>query len=93
MRRPVTAADGHISPAIVSEEQLQAVPEDRRPCVTLTQLMMPFAKLAKADLDEDLSDVLSRLDPAAPFVTVWHEGQLLGVVTEGRLIARMQTAR
>ncbi len=86
----VTGADGHLA-GIVSEEQLRAVPEERRPFVALTQLMVPFAKLAKADPDEQLFDVLSRLNPAAPFVTVWREGKLLGVVPKGRLIARMQS--
>ena len=69
-------------------EQLQAVPEERRPYVALAQLMVPFTKLAKADPDEDLSDVLARLNPTAPVVTVWREGKLLGVVPRRRLLAR-----
>lgn len=87
----VTGADGTLA-GIVSEDQLRAVPEERRPYVSLTQLMVPFAKLAKADPDEELSDVLSRLNPAAPFVTVWRGGKLLGIVPKARLLARMQSA-
>ena len=87
----VTGADGNLA-GIVSEEQLRAVPEERRPYVALTQLMVPFSKLAKADPDEELSDVLSRLNPTAPFVTVWREGKLLGIVTKARLLARLQSA-
>ncbi len=87
----ITGADGNVA-GIVSEEQLQAVPEERRPYVSLTQLMVPFAKLAKADPDEELADVLSRLNPSSPLVTVWREGKLLGVVPKGRLLARLQAA-
>ena len=87
----VTRADGAIE-GIVVEEQLQAVPEERRPYVALAQLMVPTSRLAKADLDDDLSDVLSRLDPTAPIVTVWREGRLLGVVPSRRLMARLRSA-
>jgi CBS domain-containing protein len=86
----VTREDGALA-GIVSEEQLQAVPEERRPYVPLAQLMVPFTKLAKADPDEDLSDVLARLNPTAPVVTVWREGKLLGVVPRRRLMARLQS--
>ncbi len=85
----ITGADGNVA-GIVSEEQLQAVPEERRPYVSLTQLMVPFAKLAKADPDEELADVLSRLNPSSPMVTVWREGKLLGVVPSRKLLARLQ---
>ena len=77
---------------IVSEDQLSAVPEDQRPYVPLGQLMVPFNKLARADLDEDLSVVLSRLNPRTPVVTVWRDGKLLGVVPKKKLLARMQQA-
>jgi Zn-dependent protease len=77
---------------IVSEDQLQAIPYDRREFVSLTSLMVPFNKLAKADPDDALADVLTRLNPAAPIVTVWREGKLLGVITKRKLIARLTTA-
>jgi len=77
---------------IVSEDQLRAVPEDQRPYTPLGQLMVPFNQLARADLDEDLSDVLSRLNPRTPVVTVWRDGKLLGVVPKTKLLARMQQA-
>ncbi len=85
----VTRADGVLE-GIVAEEQLRALPELRRPHVALAQLMVPMSRVAKADLDEDLSDVLPRIDPMAPIVTVWREGRLLGVVPRGRLLARLQ---
>ena len=42
-----------------------AVPADQRPWVMLTQLMVPFDRVAQADPDEDLTDVLPRLNPCA----------------------------
>lgn len=88
----VTRPDGSIE-GIVAEERLQSVPEGNRPYVSLSQLMVPVSQVAKADLDEDLSDVLPRLDPMAPIVTVWREGRLLGVVPRRRLLARLQPTR
>ena len=77
---------------IVSEEQLLALPYERRPYVALSTLMVPMQQVAKADPDEELSQVLGRLNPAAPFVTVWREGKLLGVVPRARLLARLKAA-
>jgi Zn-dependent protease len=85
----VARDDGELA-GIVSEDQIQAVPEDRRPYVPLGQLMVPFSQLARADLDEDLADVLSRLNPRTPVVTVWEDGKLLGVVPKKKLLARIQ---
>jgi Zn-dependent protease len=85
----ITTADGRLA-GIVSEDQLKAVPEERRPYVALAQLMLPLNRIARADPDEDLSNVLSRLNPTAPFVTVWREGKLLGVVPTKRLLASMR---
>jgi hypothetical protein len=59
----------------------------------LTQLMVPFHDLAKASLDEDLSTVLPRLDPLRPVVTVWNDGELLGIVHPKRLQERLEQAR
>lgn len=78
---------------LVLEDQLWAVPFDRRPLVMLTQLMVPFNNLAKASLDEDLSTVLPRLDPRRPVVTVWNDGKLLGIVHPKRLQERLEAAQ
>lgn len=84
--------DGHLD-GLVLEDQLWAVPFDRRPLVMLTQLMVPFTNLARAGLDEDLSSVLPRLNPLRPVVTVWNDGTLLGIVHPKRLQERLEQAK
>ena len=88
----VVGDDGELD-GLVLEDQLWAVPFDRRPLVMLTQLMVPFNNLAKASLDEDLATVLPRLDPLRPIVTVWNDGKLLGIVHPKRLQERLQQAQ
>ncbi len=78
---------------LVLEDQLWAIPAEQRPWVMLTQLMIPFDRLARAAPDEDLSNVLSRVNPAKPVVTVWDDGRLLGVVPAARLQERLGAAR
>ena len=84
--------DGHLD-GLVLEEQLWAVPSERRAMVMLTQLMVPFANLAKASPDEDLAAVLPRLNPLRPIVTVWKGDQLLGIVPPKRLEERLKQAQ
>ncbi len=78
---------------LVLEDQLWAIPTERRAMVMLTQLMVPFNKLAKASPDEQLSSVLPRLNPLRPVVTVWKDGKLLGVVPPQRLRDRLTSAQ
>jgi len=78
---------------LVLEDQLWAIPTERRAMVMLTQLMVPFSKLAKASPDEDLSSVLPRLNPLRPVVTVWKDDQLLGIVPPNRLRDRLARAQ
>lgn len=78
---------------LVLEEQLWTVPSERRTMVMLTQLMVPFNKLAKASPDEDLAAVLPRLNPLRPVVTVWNDEKLLGIVPPKRLEERLQQAQ
>ncbi len=80
----VTGSDG-VPQGLVLEEQLWAVPADERPWVLLTQLMVPFDVLARADVDEDLATVLPRVNPARPVVTVWSGGRLVGMIPAKRL--------
>lgn len=87
----IEQANGDLA-GVVSEEQLLSLPVERRPFVPLASLMTPFDRVAQADPDEELSAVLSRLNPSAPFVTVWREGKLLGVVPRARLIAKLKSA-
>ena len=88
----VVDEDGHLD-GLVLEEQLWAVPAERRAMVMLTQLMLPFDKLAKASPDEDLAAVLPRLDPLRPVVTVWDDDRLLGIVPPKRLQERLKQAQ
>lgn len=83
---------GHLD-GLVLEEQLWAVPAERRALVMLTQLMVPFSSLAKASPDEDLAAVLPRLNPLRPVVTVWNGDQLLGIVPPKRLEERLKQAQ
>ena len=84
----VEDADGQLQ-GLVAEDQLWNVPEDQRATMRLTQLMIPFSRLAKADPDDDVADVLSRLNPIAPIVTVWRDGRLLGVVPAATIRNRL----
>lgn len=77
---------------LVLEDELWAIPADQRPWVMLTQLMVPFDGMAKADPDEDLSAVLPRLNPQRPVVTVWQNGHLVGMVSPKRLHDRLASA-
>jgi Zn-dependent protease len=88
----VVGDDGQLD-GLVLEDQLWAVPFERRPIVMLTQLMVPFNNLAQASLDEDLATVLPRLDPRRPIVTVWNDGKLLGIVHPKRLQERLDAAQ
>ena len=85
----VEGLDGKLA-GLVTEAQLLALPEPMRPRVRLSSLMVPFSSLAQAGPDEDLADVLARVDPRRPLVTVWDHGELLGVVPEQRLLARLR---
>jgi Zn-dependent protease len=87
----VVDADGELD-GLVLEDQLWAIPADRRAMVMLTQLMVPFDKLAKASVDEELAMVLPRLNPLRPVVTVWKGDQLLGIVPPKRLRERLTAA-
>ena len=88
----VVGDDGELD-GLVLEDQLWAVPSENRSLTMLTQLMVPFTNLAQASLDEDLSTVLSRLDPRRPVVTVWNDGKLLGIVHPKRLEERLKQAQ
>jgi Zn-dependent protease len=87
----VEGNDGQLK-GLVAEDQLWMVPEPQRPGVLLTQLMVPFSRLARAELDEEVTSVLPRLNPLAPMVTVWREGRLVGVVTADALKRKMADA-
>ena len=74
---------------IVTEDEMWAIPAEQRPWVMLTQLMTPVDRVARATADENLTDVLPRINPANPVVTVWHEGKLIGMVPPRKLRERL----
>ncbi|CAN5492672.1 site-2 protease family protein [soil metagenome] len=78
---------------LVLEDQLWAIPAEQRPWVMLTQLMIPMSLVARAGPDEELSSVLSRLNPTRPLVTVWDDDRLLGVVPPARLKEQLRAAQ
>jgi Zn-dependent protease len=75
----VRGAGGSLD-GLVLEDQLWAVPADRRAWTMLTSLMAPLDRLPRADVDDDLAVVLPRVHPLRPVITVWRDGRLLGVV-------------
>lgn len=77
---------------LVLEDELWAVPAEQRQWVMLTQLMVPFDGTAQAAPDEELSAVLSRLNPRRPVVTVWQNGHLVGMVPPHRLRDQLSAA-
>lgn len=84
----VTDDDGKLQ-GLVLEDELWAIPADQRPWVMLTQMMVPFERIAAASPDEDLAAVLPRLDPRRPVVAVWEDGRLVGMVSPTRLRERL----
>ena len=74
---------------IVTEDEMWAIPAEQRPWVMLTQLMTPVERVTRANPDENLTDVLPRINPANPVVTVWLEGKLVGMVPPKKLRERL----
>ncbi len=72
--------EGGTLDGLVLEDQLWAVPSERRAWTMLTSLMAPLDRLPRADVDDDLAGVLPRVHPLRPVITVWRDGRLLGVV-------------
>ena len=75
----IRGAGGRLD-GLVLEDQLWAVPSERRAWTMLTTLMAPLDRLPRADVDDDLAGVLTRVHPLRPVITVWRDGRLLGVV-------------
>lgn len=88
----VVGDDGELD-GLVLEDEMWAVPAERRGMVMLTQLMTPFNKTAKASPDEELAAVLPRLNPLRPVITVWNDDQLTGVVPPSTLKERLTSAQ
>jgi Zn-dependent protease len=87
----VAVTDDHgVLQGLVLEDQLWDVPSDQRPWVMLTQLMVPFDGIARAEPDELLTSVLPRLNPRRPAVAVWSGDELVGLISPKRMRDRLQ---
>lgn len=89
----IDANDDGVLDGLVLEDQLWSIPAERRALVMLDTLMVPFSQTARAALDDDLSSVLPRLNPIRPVVTVWNEGNLIGIVPPKLLRQRLERAQ
>ena len=78
---------------LVLEDQLWNVPAEDRPWVLLTQLMVPLDGTTKATPDEPITNVLPRLDPQRPAVTVWRDDRIVGLISPERLLDRLRPAQ
>lgn len=78
---------------LVLEDQLWNVPADQRPWVLLTQLMVTLDGVTKASPDEPITNVLPRLDPRRPAVTVWRDDRMVGLISPERLMDRLRPAQ
>jgi len=84
--------DGQLD-GLVLEDQLWAIPAEQRALVMLNTLMVPFSQTARAEADDDLSSVLPRLNPLRPVVTIWNEGNLVGIVPPKTLRQQLDDAQ
>jgi len=66
---------------------------DEREIMTWDMLGEATRSLSQMVADDDLSSVLPRLNPLRPVVTVWNDGQLLGIVPPKALRQRLDSAR
>ena len=85
--------EGGVPRGVVLEDELWAIPADERPWRMLTQMMVPFDGTAKASPDDELASVLPRLNPRRPIITVWENGDLVGLVPPQRLKERLGLTR
>jgi Zn-dependent protease len=65
---------------IVTGAQLEAGATERRARTRLGELALPITLTARATPDEPLTDAMGRINPIAPFLTVWDGDRLVGIV-------------
>jgi Zn-dependent protease len=75
----VEDGDGRVT-GFVSEGQLVRARDGGRGHTRLGQLAVPSEHVGRAELDEELSDALSRIKPRMPMVSVWDDEHLVGMV-------------
>jgi Zn-dependent protease len=75
---------------LVTEDQLLSIPESRRPLIRLSQLVVPMSRVVRAAPEEPLVAALRRTTPLSPWITVWGEGRLVGVVLPDAVRKQLQ---
>ena len=87
----VVDRDGKVT-GLVSEGQLRRARERGKGSSRLADLAVPVDRVGRAELDDELSDALSRLRPRLPVLTVWDSGDLVGVVAGDAVEERLAGA-
>lgn len=85
----VTDGDGHPI-GLVLEQELWAIPSERRPMVLLRQMMVPFDGTTRVSASDELYSVLRHVNLRRPMVTVWDGDNLVGMVPPKRLFERLK---
>jgi Zn-dependent protease len=80
--------DGRVT-GYVSEGQLVRARDGGRGHARLKALAVPADRVGRAELDEDLSDALSRIQPRLPMVAVWDSDQLVGMLANDAVEERL----
>lgn len=83
--------DGQII-GFVLEHEMWAIPSERRPWLSLEEVMIPIDKTARAQRGDQLNSMLRHLHPSRPVVTIWDGDDLVGVVPPQRLRERLAAA-
>jgi Zn-dependent protease len=84
----VNDEDGSVA-GFVSEGQLERARDGGRGDTPLRVLAVPADRVGRAELDEELSDALSRIHPRLPMVAVWDSDELVGMVANDAVEERL----
>jgi Zn-dependent protease len=84
----VNDEEGRVS-GYVSEGQLVRARDGGRGDTPLRALAVPADRVGRAELDEELSDALSRIHPRLPMVAVWDSDELVGMVASDAVEERL----
>jgi len=88
----VTDQRGEVT-GLVTEEQMWAIPSDRRTETSLAEVEVPLDRLGRVQVDETLSDALGHVQSAHPTLTVWRGDRLVGVIPAEVLRDRLGAAQ
>ena len=87
---PVMQGDQFLG--LVTLHQIQNVPRDKWRTTRVAEVMIPFERLVRARLDEDLTTVLEEMSRAdVNQLPVVDDGKFLGMVTRGNILALLRS--